>query len=97
MRSILEELHSGNIFPDELIIPKDPEYRLINQKIGDNKEYFKKKLPEDEYRRFEELDNLCCQSSSMCASESFIYGFKLGALIMVEVFTGKGELVRGGD
>jgi len=26
-----------------------------------------------------------------------MYGFKLGAIIMIEVLTGKGELVRGGD
>jgi len=33
----------------------------------------------------------------MHAAASFIYGFKLGAIIMIEVLTGKEGLVRGGD
>ncbi len=34
------------------------------------------------------------QVDSMHAEASFMYGFKLGAAIMIEVMTGKGELVR---
>jgi len=32
MKTILEQLFDGNIYPDELIISKDPEYRPLNQK-----------------------------------------------------------------
>jgi hypothetical protein len=44
MKSILQELFDGDIYPDELIVPKDPQYHPINQKISDEQEYFKKKL-----------------------------------------------------
>jgi len=97
MKTILEELYDGNIYPDELIVSKDPEYRPLNKRISDMLAMWKKKLSEDDYNQLENLLDLRSQSSSMEASESFMYGFRLGALIMIEVFTGKEELVRGGD
>lgn len=97
MKTILEELYDGNIYPDELIISKDPEYRPLNQKISDTLEMWKKKLSENDYKLLEALLDLRCESSSMEASASFMYGFRLGAVIMIEVLTGKEELVHGGD
>lgn len=94
MKSILEELYGGNINPDELIVSKDPEYRPLNKRISDTLDIWKKKLSENDYSQLESLLDLCSKSSSMEASESFMYGFKLGALIMIEVLTGKKELVR---
>jgi hypothetical protein len=97
MKSILEELYASNIYPDELIISKDPEYRPLSQKISDILEMWEKKLSENDYNQLETLLDLRSQLSSMEASESFIYGFRLGALIMTEVLAGKEELVRGRD
>lgn len=94
MKSILEELYDGKIFPEEQIVPKDHNYRPLNEKISELLEEWKKKLSEDDYYQLESFLELCSESSSMEASESFVYGFKLGALIMVEVFTGRGDLVR---
>ena len=97
MKTILEGLYDGNIYSDELIISKDPEYRPLNKRISDMLTMWKKKLSEDDYNQLENLLDLRSQSSSMEASESFMYGFKLGALIMIAVLTGKEELVRGGE
>lgn len=49
MKSILEELYDGNIYPDELIISKDPVYRPLNKRISDMLIMWKKKLSEDDY------------------------------------------------
>ncbi|NJD02078.1 MAG: hypothetical protein FIA99_05665 [Ruminiclostridium sp.] len=97
MKTILEELFDGNIYPDELIIPKAPEYRFLNKKISDTIETLKEKLPENDYKQLEELLDLRSETSSQDATASFLYGFKLGANIMIEVLTGKEELVRGED
>ena len=97
MKTILEELYDGHIFPAELIVTKNPEYRPLNRKISDIKETWKKKLSEDDYKLLEAFLELRCESNAMEASASFEYGFKLGAMIMLEVLAGKGELVRGGD
>ncbi len=37
------------------------------------------------------------ESSWLEAVASFEYGFKLGALLMLEVLGGRGELARGGE
>lgn len=97
MKSILEELYGGNIYPDALIISKDPEYRTVIKKISDMLAVWKKKLSEDDYNQFRSLLDLHSEASSMEASESFMYGFRLGTLIMIEVFSGKEELVHRGD
>lgn len=97
MKTILEELYEGNIYPDEFIIPKNPEYRPLNQKISDTIKTLKERLSEDDYKQLEELLDMRCETSTQDAAASFLYGFKLGAVILIEVLTGKEELVRGED
>lgn len=93
MKPILEELFDGSICPDEVIVSKNPEFRPLNKKISEKKEIWKKKLSEDDFKQFEDLLDLCSQSNSMECTAAFMYGFKLGAVIMIEVLTGKEELV----
>ncbi len=94
MKSILEELFYGHFFPFERIVPHDPGYRPLNQKISGLKQKLQAKLPAEDYQTLAELLNLSCDSSVMEAYASFEYGFKLGALIMLEVLGNKGELVE---
>ncbi|KUO72009.1 MAG: hypothetical protein APF77_05350 [Clostridia bacterium BRH_c25] len=94
MKSILEELYISNMYPDKLIISKDPEYCLLSQKISDILEMWEKKFSENDYDQLETLLDLRSQMGSMEASESFINGFRLGALIIIEVVTGKDEFAR---
>ena len=97
MKSILEELFYGHLYPFERIVPQDPGYHPLNQKISDIKETLEEKLPAEDYQTLEDLFDLDCDSSVMEAYASFEYGFKLGALMMMEVLGGKGELVGGED
>ena len=92
MKSILEELFYGQIFPFERIVPQDPEYRPINQKKSDIKQRLQKRLPAEDYKALEGLLDLDCDSSVMEAYASFAYGFKLGALVILEVLGNNGEL-----
>jgi hypothetical protein len=94
MKPILEELHAGQISPDELTVPKDPQYRRLNQKITDEMKAWREKLPETDYQQLEALLDLRSQTDAMEATASFAHGFKLGALIMIEVLTGREEVVR---
>lgn len=97
MKNILENLYDGNIYPAELIISKNPEYQPLSQKVSDVMDIWRKKLSEDDYNQLESLLDLRSELGSMEASASFMYGFKLGALIMMEVLDGKGDVVRGRD
>ena len=95
MKTILEELYDGNVYPDELIVPKDPGYPPLREKMSTALEMWKQKLSEEDYGQFESLLDLRSEMSSMEASATFVYGFKLGALIMLEVLGGKEDIVRG--
>lgn len=77
MKTILEALYDGFIFPAELIVPKNPEYRVLNQKISHLKEIWQEKLPVEDVQTLERLLELHCQSTVLEASVSFEYGFKL--------------------
>lgn len=85
MTSILEQLYFGEIRPEEVIVPKNPEYRSLNQKISNSKEYFKSILSENDFKLLEETFDLSGKSCAMHSTEAFIYGFKMGALMMGEV------------
>ena len=94
MKSILEEIFYGHIFPFERIVPHDPGYRPLNQKISGLKQKLQARLPAEDYQTLKELLDLGCDSGLMETYASFEYGFKLGALLMLEVLGNKGELAE---
>ena len=87
MKTILEELYAGKIYPDELIVSKNPDYDPLSKEISCTLEIWKNKLSDDNYKELEKLLDLRSRSDSMHAEASFMYGFKFGAMLMVEVFT----------
>lgn len=94
MKNIIEELYYGNLHPEEHIVPTDPEYRPLNRKVSKLIEEAKEKLSENDFATLEQILDLTSDSSSMVTSASFVEGFRMGALVMVEVFCGEGKLVR---
>ncbi|GIP48775.1 hypothetical protein J53TS2_23660 [Paenibacillus sp. J53TS2] len=49
----------------------------------------KSKFSEHDFGLLERILDLNGESSSMVTSEAFVQGFRIGALVMVEVFCGK--------
>jgi len=89
-QSIIDALFNGKVMPYEQIgVTGDDEYEAINRNIREEKEYFKSKLTEQDRQRLEAFESLFSQSSSIQNVETFRYGFRLGVMIMVEIFTGK--------
>ncbi|RCX19727.1 hypothetical protein DFP94_104181 [Fontibacillus phaseoli] len=91
MKSILEELYRGNLNPQERMVPTAPEYRLLNRKISDLMEELKQRFSEDDFKALEEILDLNGESNSMLTSTAYVQGFRMGALVMVEVFGGEGK------
>jgi hypothetical protein len=94
MPTILEELYYGRLRPDEAIVPQDPAYDRINERISDAVEGCKRSLTEVQFRQLEEILDLMGESHSIHVTAVFVYGFKMGAGLMMEVSTGQGELFR---
>lgn len=77
--------------PEGFIVPTDPEYRPLNRKISDLMEEAKLNFSESDFAALEEILDLNGETSSMLSSEAFVQGFRMGALVMVEVFCGDGK------
>ncbi|MGQ3481362.1 DUF6809 family protein [Paenibacillus sp. TY11] len=87
--SILENFYYGKCNPSERIQSKDTEFELVSQRIADAEEALKTKLPEQDYKLIEELSDLQDVLISLLSASAYIEGYKMGALIMIEVFDGK--------
>lgn len=89
MNNILEQLYNGNIYPSKNIVPTNPEYGPLTQKINVEREALQAKLNADDSERLEKLGEMYVDSSSMYGFENFSCGFKMGALFMLEIFKAK--------
>ncbi|MGG4393046.1 DUF6809 family protein [Paenibacillus thiaminolyticus] len=87
MKTILGELYHGNLCPEAQIVSNDLASRDTTQKITEEMKRWRERLPESEYDQLEDLMSLVAE---MNAPDSFVYGFKLGAMMMIEVL-GTGE------
>lgn len=63
-----------------------PEHAAIEKKIKDEREYFSRILSPNDYRRFQDLEDLYGHSSGFDSIDAFSYGLCMGALQMMEVF-----------
>lgn len=94
MKSILADLYGGKLHPDEKIVPNEPEYNQLNREISDKLELCKERMSESDFMLLDDILNLYGQSHATHARASFIYGFRMGALLITEVFTGQAELMK---
>lgn len=94
MKSMLEALFYGEIRPEEQVVPRNPEYRSISRRLSEAMEFWKEKLSSEDFNQLEVMLDLRSQSESIYARNTFINGFQLGALIMMEVYTAKEDLLQ---
>ncbi len=92
-KSILHDLFNGKVIPNETIVSKNPQYTLISDKISAEREFFKGMLSDEDFARLEKVEGMFGDMSSLQDEEAFAFGFRLGAAIMIDVFTGRNELI----
>ena len=86
MKKILEDLYFGEIQPG-IADYDNPQLKKATQIMGENEEILIKILDGEEKRLFQDLMNAQSEMTANYAVENFIYGFKLGARIMMEVMS----------
>jgi cytochrome c553 len=89
MKSILEELYYGKVYPAEASAASSEEFMRENKKSNEFMETLTKKLSEDDFKALDEYLSQRNVTSSLTQVQVFKYAFKLGSLIMTEVFMGK--------
>lgn len=95
MKSIMKMLYNGELYPVEKLVPKNPDYRKFNREISEIHATLKAHLSENEQKALEKLGNLYQDVESMTDEESFIYGMRLGMLLMSEAFEDDESSLKG--
>ncbi|ANA80438.1 hypothetical protein C7121_04680 [Paenibacillus glucanolyticus] len=87
MPSFLESLYYGQLNPAEKAVSTDPQYRQLSRQLSESMEVWMKKLSDDDFHELEELLDLCRQVQGLEMAASFADGFRLGARMIIEVYS----------
>lgn len=85
MYYILESLSKGNLNFGERGFKQDSAYGRMAHKLADKSEVFEKTLDSSQKQLYEELLEVQYDVNSMSMTDQFIYGFRLGLLIALEI------------
>ena len=91
--NILEELYHGNICADSKIYPPDSPFVEAAKLRSRNSDKLMSTLNEAEKETFEKYCDAQADVESISRYNTYTYALKLGILLMVEIFTGKSEVV----
>ena len=85
MKSILEELWYGNVCPDIMLGKMSAEEKELAQYLEKHHERLNALMNNEQKEVFEKYDDCQNELSTINERAIFIYGFRLGARIMLEV------------
>ena len=87
MRSILEELFYGNICPNSDCRSHDKETKQLMGYIADHHDNLLSTLNDQQKELLEKFDDCYNELTDINEREIFLYAFKLGMRIAIEVLT----------
>ena len=85
---ILEEIYHGNIMFTEIGTQDKEEYCRWSDKMHEVEEKLTSGLLPEQKELFNKYSNAFCSVNAISETEQFMFGFKIGALLMIETFTG---------
>ncbi|MCD7818376.1 MAG: hypothetical protein LUH07_04930 [Lachnospiraceae bacterium] len=78
MKSIMEDIYNGKIYPGEQIVPANAEYRTATKKVSTLMYTLEEKLDKNLYEMIEELMNLNAEINDYQQLVFFQYGLSMG-------------------
>lgn len=93
---ILEKLWKGDVAPGERCHISKEEYSKSYAAMVDSEEYLRKHLTGEALQQFQQFRDAELKLSRLSDFNSFAEGFRLGALLMLDVL-GCGEAPKGGS
>ena len=97
MKNILEQFANGNINPAEGFIKKGSRYERMFNEEHDKETKLLAAMGEELKELFLEYTDLQKETAAMSETDSFIYGYRLGALMIMDVFNGKEDSICRAD
>lgn len=83
----LKKLYEQGIYPSEEIVPADPAYKTVFEKLESEFLALQASLPPASCERLEALKALSLEESSLYAYANFAYGLRLGLLLALDALT----------
>lgn len=87
MRTLLEELWYGNVYPQEQSTEHNSDIKELISLMGKNREILSSALTAEQNLTLEKYDDCLNEMNSIIEKEVFAYGFRLGGKLMLEVLT----------
>ena len=84
-KTILRQIFEGELYPAENL--SGGESRELSKAITAEREYISGLLTEDDKTRLEKMEALHHELSTDFGGECFACGFRLGAMLLIEVFS----------
>ena len=94
MKSILEELFYGNICPNTQCRSKEKETKELMGHVADHHDALMAELTDKQRETFEKFDDCWDELTDINEREIFVYAFKLGMRIAIEVMLSDTDLSR---
>lgn len=91
MKYILEDLFYGNVCPNTDCRSKTKETKELMGYIVDHHDKLNETLSDKQKETLEKFDNCYAELTDINEREIFVYAFKLGARIAIEVLTSDKE------
>lgn len=87
MKSILEELFYGNVCPNTDCRSNDEQTKMLMGYIANHHDTLFKELTEKQKETLEKFDDCWNELTDINEREIFVYAFRLGMLIAIEVLS----------
>lgn len=97
MKSVLEELAQGNISPEPRFIKRNSEYEKAVNALSDAEEKLRAVMDENAQELLKVLIDAQGKVNHIANTDKFVYGYRLGVLMTMEVFEEKTDLLTGGN
>ena len=95
---VLQELWRGNITPSERFVRSGSEYKKIAGKLSDEMDRLMEAISPEARTQLENIGNLRADMAVLSNEDIFIYAFRLGARLMLDVLGEyKGQFYSPGE
>ena len=97
MKNILEEFACGNISPDVGSVKRGTHYDRTMKALVENENKLSDELDGDLAEIFKRYSDLQLEATQIANVDKFIYGYRLGVLMTMEVFCVRDNAIFGRD
>jgi len=97
MRSILKQFYLGNLITNPPYIEPNSKLSHAMNRLTEAEDKLSNILSDEGKKTLETFSNTQLEINALSCTDNFLYGYKLGVLMTMEVMGGIDDLVIGGE